>query len=111
MHSRRAVGSLIGIGFLLMIITLGLAYYNNIKMIENSSNNIFQEITDLDKKATEESLEIQSVKLTVTNSLNLTIKNTGSVLSSLRWIGVFDDSLNTQENFDFPLVSPPRIDF
>jgi len=98
-HSRRAVGSLIGIGFLLMIITLGLSYYNTINMIESSSNNIFLEISDLDKKAVDEVLEIQSVKLTVTNSLNLTIKNTGSVLSSLRWIGVFDDSLNTKEYY------------
>jgi hypothetical protein len=82
-----------------MIITLGLSYYNTINMIESSSNNIFQEITDLDKKAIDEEIEIQSVELTATNSLNLTIKNTGSVLSSLKWIGVFDDTLNTQEYY------------
>ena len=86
MHSRRAVGSLIGIGFFLMIITVGFSYYNVINMIESSSNNVLLELAELDKKATAESLEIQSVKLTGTNSLNLTIKNTGSVLSSLKWI-------------------------
>ena len=99
MKYRRAVGSLIGIGFLLMIISLGLSFYNVINMIESSSNNIFDEIADLDKNAVDEDLEIQSVKLTATNSLNLTIKNTGSVLSSLKWIGVFDDTLNTQEYY------------
>jgi hypothetical protein len=82
-----------------MIISLGLSFYNVINMIESSSNNIFDEIADLDKNAVDEGLEIQSVKLTVTNSLNLTIKNTGSVLSSLKWIGVFDDTLNTQEYY------------
>ena len=99
MNSRRAVGSLIGIGFLLMIITVGFSFYNVINMIESSSNNVLQETAELDRKAADEDLEIQSVTLTVTNSLNLTIKNTGSVFSSLLWIGVFDDTLNTQEYY------------
>ena len=99
MHSRRAVGSLIGIGFLLMIITIGLSYYNVINMLESSSNDVLQEMAELDKKAVDESLVIQSVKLTITNSLNLTIKNTGSIHSTLIWIGVFDETLNTQEYY------------
>lgn len=99
MHSRRAVGSLIGIGFLLMIISLGISYYNVINRIESSSNNILQEMAELDKNTADENLEIQRVRLTTGNSLNLTIKNTGNIIAELTWIGVFDDTSNTQDYY------------
>ena len=36
-RSRRAVGSLIGIGFLLMILALGFSFYEIVNRIERSS--------------------------------------------------------------------------
>ena len=98
-RSRRAVGSLIGIGFLLMIIGIGVSYYNVINRIEDRSRIIIDEMQELDRDAADEFLDIQGVALTVGNSLNLTIKNTGNILSELEWVGVFDDTLNTQDYY------------
>ena len=98
-RSRKAVGSLIGISFLLMILAVGFSYYNIINRIENTSNDRIQVMTELAMDAADEDLEITSVKLTVGNSLNLTIKNTGNEFSELEWVGVFDDTLGTQEYY------------
>lgn len=99
MRSRRAVGSLIGIGFLLMILAVGFSYYNIINRIEDTSNERIQLMAEFEKDAADEELEITSVKLTVGNSLNLTIKNTGNEFSVLEWVGVFDETLNTQDYY------------
>ena len=98
-RSRRAVGSLIGIGFLLMILAVGFSYYEVVNRIERSSSGILLEMAAFDRDAADENLEIQRVRLTAGNSLNLTIKNTGNIIARLEWIGVFDDTLNTQDYF------------
>lgn len=99
MSLRRGVGSLIGIGFLMMILTLGFSYYNVINRIEDTSNDRIQLMVELDRDAADEELEITRVKLTVGNSLNLTIKNAGNIFSELEWVGVFDGTLGTQDYF------------
>ena len=99
MGSRKAVGSLIGIGFLLMILALGFSYYNMISRVEDRTTDTLSLVSGLDRDAADENLDIESVKLTVGNSLNLTIKNTGNVFSELEWIGVFDETLDTQNYF------------
>ncbi len=99
MRSRRAVGSLIGIGFLLMILAVGFSYYEVVNRIERSSDGILLEMAALDRAAADEDLDIQRVRLTGGNSLNLTIKNTGDILAELEWIGVFDDTSNTQDYY------------
>lgn len=82
-RSRKAVGSLIGIGFLLMILAVGFSYYEVVNRIERSSDGILREMASLDRAAADEDLEIQRVRLTGSNSLNLTIKNTGNILAKL----------------------------
>ncbi|MBT7914709.1 hypothetical protein HN588_12465, partial [Candidatus Bathyarchaeota archaeon] len=99
MRSRRAVGSLIGIGFLLMILAVGFSFYEVVNRIERSSDGILLEMAALDRTAADEDLDIQRVRLTGSNSLNLTIKNTGDILAKLEWIGVFDDTSNTQDYY------------
>ena len=99
MASRRAVGSLIGIGFLLMIIAVGVNYYNLRTNVERQSNAIIQDMSEFDQQAADEALSIQYTELTPGNSLNLTIKNTGSIISQLEWIGVFDNTLNKEAYF------------
>lgn len=98
-RSRKAVGSLIGIGFLLMILAVGFSYYEVVNRIERSSDGILREMASLDRAAADEDLEIQRVRLTGSNSLNLTIKNTGDILAELEWIGIFDDTSNTQDYY------------
>ena len=96
MASRRAVGSLIGIGFLPMIIAVGVSYYNLRTGVERQSNVIIQDMSEFDQQAADETLTIQYVELTPGNSLNLTVKNTGNIVSQLEWIGVFDTTLNKE---------------
>ncbi|MCW4012386.1 MAG: hypothetical protein NWF07_05255 [Candidatus Bathyarchaeota archaeon] len=96
MASRRAVGSLIGIGFLLMILAVGVSYYNLRTGVERQSNVIIQDMAEFDQGSADETLSIQYVELTPGNSLNLTIKNTGNIISQLEWIGVFDITLNKE---------------
>ncbi|TFH13027.1 hypothetical protein E4H04_12705 [Candidatus Bathyarchaeota archaeon] len=62
--SRRAVGSLIGIGFLLMILAVGVSYYDARSRVENRSNEILQNMMEQDMGAADENLEIQNVALT-----------------------------------------------
>ena len=99
MASRKAVGSLIGIGFLLMIIAVGVSYYNLRDGIQRRSDGILQDMMEQDRRAADEDLDISYVALTGGNSLNLTIKNTGTTLSQLEWIGVFDETLNQKDYF------------
>ena len=99
MASRKAVGSLIGIGFLLMIIAVGVSYYQIWEGVDRRSDEILQDMMQQDKNAADENLDIQYVALTGGNSLNLTIKNTGNIISQLEWIGVFDETLNTKEYY------------
>ena len=69
MRSRRAVGSLIGIGFLLMIIAVGFSYYEVVNRVERNSAGIIQEMAALDRDSADEDLEIQRVRLTAGTSL------------------------------------------
>ena len=62
MRSRRAVGSLIGIGFLLMIIAVGFSYYEVVNRVERNSAGIIQEMAALDRDSADEALEIQRVQ-------------------------------------------------
>ena len=84
----------------MMILALGFSYYNIINRIEDSTQTTIEEMMEIDRAAADERLEIQSVKLTAGNSLNLTIKNTGNVFSELKWIGVFDETNNTDDTID-----------
>jgi hypothetical protein len=82
-----------------MIISVGFTYYQVITRVQNSSNDIIASAAILDRNAADESLEIQRVRLNGVNSLNLTAKNTGGILSQLVWIGVFDDTMNTKNYY------------
>ena len=91
---HKGVGSVIGIAFLLLIVSTGYSYYT----IRNRAASRYISIeTDMQErmiKASNEKLMILSVEITPTNGLNLTIKNTGNVLSTLSWIGVENLSKN-----------------
>ena len=82
-----------------MILAVGFSFYEVINRIERSSDGILLEMAALDRAAADEDLDIQRVRLTAGNSLNLTIKNTGDILAELEWIGVFDDTSNTQDYY------------
>jgi len=90
-----------------MIIAVGVSYYNIRTRMESRSNDILQLMSTQDLEAADENLEIQNVELTGGNSLNLTIKNTGSILSQLEWIGVFDESLNTEAYYKVDVSLSP----
>lgn len=79
-----------------MIIAVGVSYYNLRAGVERQSDAIIQDMSQFDQESADETLSIQYVELTPGNSLNLTIKNTGNIISQLEWIGVFDTTLNKE---------------
>jgi hypothetical protein len=79
-----------------MIIAVGVSYYNLRTGVERQSDAIIQEMSQFDQASADETLSIQYVELTPGNSLNLTIKNTGNIISQLEWIGVLDTTLNKE---------------
>jgi hypothetical protein len=82
-----------------MILAMGFSFYEIVNRIERSSAGTLLEMAALERAAADEDLEFQRVRLTGGNSLNLTIKNTGDILTELEWIGVFDDTSNTQDYY------------
>jgi hypothetical protein len=82
-----------------MIVSVGFSYYQVINRVQSSSNDIIASASTFDRDAADESLKILRVRLDTVNSLNLTVKNTGQVLSHLLWIGVFDDTQNTKNYY------------
>ena len=90
MASRKAVGSLIGIGFLLMIIAVGASYWQLQQGVARQSDAIIQDMSYFDKNAADEDIDIEYIGLTAGNSFNLTVKNTGTVFSQLEWLSVYD---------------------
>jgi len=82
-----------------MIIAVGVSYYTLWEGVDRRRDDILQDMMQQDRDAADENLNIQYIALTGGNSLNLTIKNTGNIISHLEWIGVFDETLNTKQYF------------
>ena len=61
MRSRRAVGSLIGIGFLLMILALGFSYYNIGNRVEENTQNIIEEMMAIDRAAAARAVKLHEL--------------------------------------------------
>ena len=82
-----------------MIIAVGVSYYQLWEGVDRRRDEILQDMMQQDRNAADEDLDIQYIALTGGNSLNLTIKNTGSIISQLEWIGVFDTTLNKESYY------------
>jgi len=82
-----------------MIIAVGVSYYQLWEGVDRRRDEILQDMMQQDRNAADEDLDIQYIALTGGNSLNLTIKNTGAIISQLEWIGVFDETQNQKDYY------------
>jgi nicotinamide mononucleotide adenylyltransferase len=107
-RDRRGVGSIIGATFVLLIIITGFIYYNLQFQATDEYNETLREMQELDQRRSNEALEILSVIFSL-GELNITVKNMGSNMAHLIWLGIFDETVtpNTQDYYliDF-YISP-----
>ena len=87
---RKAVGTLIGTAFLLMILVTGIGVYDVIQKLNQSYDETLEAVQELDRLQASELLDIVSTDLDAENRLTLSIRNDGETLMKLKWIGVFD---------------------
>jgi hypothetical protein len=107
---RKGVGSIIGIAFLLLIVSTGYSYYQIRSGAENRLQIVEQEIQNKYNDANSEALNIIEVVLTPTNGLNLTVENTGPVFSTITLIGIEDKEDSSQLFFRiYEQIGPQTI--
>ncbi len=98
-RSRKGAGSIIGIAFLVLILMSGFSFYMLNVNANNNYRKTLQEIDELDWKRGQEKITFESVSVTGSSKLNVTVKNDGSLQSHLIWLGVFNKTAtpDTQE--------------
>ncbi|MBD3172283.1 DUF2341 domain-containing protein [Candidatus Bathyarchaeota archaeon] len=94
---RRAVGSLISVMFLILILTSGYGYYQTRQTVQTRRQRILDEMKEFDHNKALEDLEINKSDLSGSNQLNLKLENTGEILLTVSYIGVFNESVSPRE--------------
>ena len=89
---KRAVGSIIGASFLLLILITSFTYHQMFIKQASLVMDVQSEMRSFDNDREGESLIITSVTRTVSGYLSLSIENSGVTSSKIIWIGVFDES-------------------
>ena len=95
--NRRAVGSLISVMFLILILTSGYGYYQTRQTVQTRRQRILDEMEEFDHNKALEDLEINKIGLSGSNQLNLKLENTGEILLTVSYIGVFNESVSPRE--------------
>jgi len=104
---HKAVGSIIGAVFLMLILIMGFSYLLfNFQQI-NAFNEILIKSGDDDQLRSLEDLNIVSASLLDGDILNLTLRNAGSYQSHVIWLGLLDESQNTQEYYQLDYTISP----
>ena len=104
---HKAVGSIIGAVFLMLILIMGFSYLLfNFQQI-NAFNEILIKSGDDDQLRSLEDLNIVSASLLDGDILNLTLRNAGSYQSHVIWLGLLDESQNTQEYYQLDYTIAP----
>ena len=106
--NERGVGSLIGAVFIILILLAGYTFLTLYTNVAKDYTNILQDMQQLDLKRNKENLEFISVSFN-NDQLNITIKNTGSYVAHLIWLGIFDGTVtsNTQEYWEIDFYVDP----
>ena len=91
-QSTKGVGSVIGAVFVILIILSGLTLYEVVLSNLNNYNTVASSMSQEDSNKKNEDLSIISVEITTTNTLNITVQNTGSQQSTIIWLGLFNRS-------------------
>ena len=107
LRHKKGVGSIIGAAFLLLILLTGFTYYNFYFNEYRRYTRVLQEMQQLDFMRSAEEIRFVSVSTTDQNKLNVTVKNTGSYQVNFIWIGIHDESMNSQEYYSVDFYVDP----
>jgi len=105
-HDKRAAGSIIGAVFLVLILLSGFTFYTLIVNVANDYTVRLQDMQELDSRKYKENIEFVSVSFNQ-DMLNLTVRNMGPYLARLIWLGIFDETANTQDYYEIDFQVNP----
>jgi hypothetical protein len=89
---KRAVGSIIGAVFLVLIILSGFTFYQLYLNIAGHYNGTLQSMGESDWSRNREKIVIKNVEITGSGNLSVTVENDGTLQSHLIWFGIFNMS-------------------
>jgi hypothetical protein len=93
---KKAVGSIIGAVFLVLIILSGFTFYQLYLNIADHYNGTLQSMGESDWSRNREKIVIKNVEITGSGNLNVTVENDGTLQSHLIWCGIFNMSASPE---------------
>jgi len=100
---KKAVGSIIGAVFLVLIILSGFTFYQLYLNIADHYNGTLQSIGESDWSRNREKIVINNVEITGSGNLSVTVENEGTLQSHLIWFGIFNKSALPETQAYYPL--------
>jgi len=100
---KKAVGSIIGAVFLVLIILSGFTFYQLYLNIAGHYNGALQSMGESDWSRNREKIAIKNVEITDPGNLNVTVENDGTLQSHLIWFGIFNMSASPETQAYYPL--------
>jgi hypothetical protein len=95
---RKAIGTIIGAAFFLLIFTSVFAFLYAFMNVDYKLNEAFVKRHELDLEKSHENLELVDILVTDNNKINLTLANTGYVTSRITYIGEIIEALTPQKH-------------
>ncbi len=102
-RGNRAVGSIIGATFVVLILLSGFTFYALIMNITEHYNETLGTMNEADWNRNQQSIIIKAIKVTSANRLNLSVENAGSASSRLIWLGIFNKSVSPESQSYYAL--------
>lgn len=100
---KKAVGSIIGAVFLVLIILSGFTFYQLYLNIADHYNGSLQSMGESDWSRNREKIVIKNVEITGSGNLSVTVENGGTLQSHLIWFGIFNMSALPETQAYYPL--------
>jgi hypothetical protein len=98
-RGKRGVGSIIGATFLVLILLTGYTFYFLNVDVSADYSKTLEDMQELDQKRNKENIEFTTVSFNQDGKLNITVKNTGSQQTHFIWLGIVDETANTQKYY------------
>jgi hypothetical protein len=95
-RSRRGVGTVLGAVFVVLIIVSAFTVYEVALLNMNNYATTIAAMNQFDSSRSGEGLSILSIKTVDDNTLNITVKNVGSLQSTIIYVGIFNQSVTPE---------------
>lgn len=106
-RGKRGVGSIIGATFLVLILLTGYTFYFLNVDVSADYSKTLEDMQELDQKRNKENIEFTTVSFNQDGKLNITVKNTGSQQTHFIWLGIVDETANTQKYYEIDSYVDP----